>query len=568
MRLKLLSFFFLLGFLALIFKLFFWQVVKSKELGSQAKSQYTANEFLTASRGNVLAKDASWLAARGEAYLVFAEIPKLKEEQRKIADSLAPFFVEDASDRQTLLLEVERLISLMTRKSAVWVPLKNKVSKETKDKIANLEIDGIGFERKEDRVYPEGSEAAHLLGFVGKDEEGGDQGYFGLEGYYNLSLAGKPGFNASQKDAKGNPILIGDRREIAAIGGVDLLTHIDKTVEKILEEKLREGIEKYQASAGTGIIMNPKDGSILAASSYPSYDPKKYWEFGDQYFKDPAISDAFEPGSVFKIVVMASGLDAGVVKPDTLCDICQGPLKVDKYTIETWNKKYNPDSTMTDVIVHSDNVGMAYVSQKLGADKLYDYLDKFGFGRPTGIDLQGEASPKLRPRGTWNIVDLATAGFGQGVAVTPIQMIRAAAVIANGGKLVTPNVVNKLVGVGWEEDIKPPVGDRVIGTKAATEITNMMVEAAKSGEAKWTSIGGFKVAGKTGTAQIPISGHYDAEKTIASFVGFAPADDAKFVMLVMLHEPKSSPWASETAAPLWYSIARDLFPYFGIQPEE
>ncbi|KKR38253.1 hypothetical protein A2361_01835 [Candidatus Woesebacteria bacterium RIFOXYB1_FULL_40_26] len=567
MRLKVLSLVFLAGFLALIFRLFFWQVVKSKELGHQAKSQYTANEFLVAPRGSIMAKDASWLAARGEAYLVFAEVPKLKEEPRKIADSLAPFFVDEEADRSTLLAEVERLISLMSRKSVVWVPLKNKVTAEVKDKIAALEIDGIGFERKEDRFYPEGSQAAHLLGFVGKNEEGNDQGYFGLEGYYNLSLAGKPGFNSSQKDPKGNPILIGDRREIAAIGGVDLLTHIDKTVERILEDKLREGIEKFQASAGTGIIMNPKDGSIFAMSSFPSYDPREYWQFGDDYFKDPVISDAYEPGSIFKIIVMASGLDAGVVKPDTVCDICDGPLKVDKYFIETWNKKYNPDSTMTDVIIHSDNVGMAYVSQKLGADALYDYLDKFGFGKPTGVDLQGEASPKLRQKGTWNIVDLATAGFGQGVAVTPIQMIRAAAVIANGGKLVTPHVVDKLLGVGWEKEIKPQAGERVIGKKAAAEITDMMVEAAKSGEAKWTNISGFKIAGKTGTAQIPISGHYDSEKTIASFVGFAPADDAKFVMLISLREPKSSPWASETAAPLWYSIARDLFPYFGVQPE-
>lgn len=541
-------------------------------MGIQAKNQYTANELLSAPRGNILAKDASWLAARGEAYLVFAEIPKLKSQPWEIADELAPLFLDmekaDENYRQKLLEESLRIRNLLEKNGVVWVALKNKISREAKEKIEALEINGIGFERKEDRVYPEGSEAAHLLGFVGKDEEGGDQGYFGLEGYYNLSLAGKPGFNTSQKDAKGNPILIGDSREIAAIGGVDLLTHIDKTVEKILEKKLHEGIEKYQASAGTGIVMDPKDGSILAMSSYPSYDPKKYSQFGDEYFKDPAISDAFEPGSIFKIIVMASALDSGAVKPDTICDICQGPLKVDKYTIETWNQKYNPDSTMTDVIVYSDNVGMAYVSQKLGADKLYDYLDKFGFGRPTEIDLQGEASPKLRQKGTWNIVDLATAGFGQGIAVTPIQMIRAAAVIANGGKLVTPHIVDKLVGTGWEEDIKPKVGDKVISSKAVAEITNMMVEAAENGEAKWTYIGGFKVAGKTGTAQIPISGHYDAEKTIASFIGFAPADDAKFVMLISLREPKSSPWASETAAPLWYSIARDLFPYFGIQPEE
>ena len=300
--------------------------------------------------------------------------------------------------------------------------------------------------------------------------------------------------------------------------------------------------------------------------SFPSYDPLKYYDYGDEYFKNPAVSDTFEPGSIFKVLVMASALDAGVLKPDTKCDICSGPLKIDKYSIETWNNKYYPDSTMIDVIVHSDNIGMVYVGQKLGEDMMYDYLDKFGIGSPTGIDLQGEVAVPLRKKDTWNIVDLSTASFGQGVTVTPIEMIKAVSVLANKGYSPTPQVVDKLSGDNWEEDIKPKK-EKVISEEAVNEITAMMVEAAKSGESKWINIKGFKVAGKTGTAQIPIAGHYDAEKTIASFIGFAPAGDAKFIMLVTLKEPSSSPWASETAAPLWYSIAKDLFLYFGIQPE-
>ena len=184
-----------------------------------------------------------------------------------------------------------------------------------------------------------------------------------------------------------------------------------------------------------------------------------------------------------------------------------------------------------------------------------------------GIDLQGEASPALREKGTWNIVDLATTTFGQGIAVTPIQMIRAAGAIANHGVLMAPKIVEKIEGEGWEETNKGNVGQRVISAEAASEITAMMAEAASHGESKWTNLRGFKVAGKTGTAQIPIAGHYDAEKTNASFVGFAPYDNPKFIMLVILSEPQSSQWASETAAPLWYAIAKDLFPYLGIQPE-
>jgi cell division protein FtsI/penicillin-binding protein 2 len=334
-----------------------------------------------------------------------------------------------------------------------------------------------------------------------------------------------------------------------------------------LEEKLRNSMDIYGAKAATAIIMRPSDGAILAMSSYPSFDPAEYYKYSDKEYKNPSISSSYEPGSIFKVLIMAAALDAEVIEPDTKCDICAGPLRVDKYWIETWNQEYNADSTMVDVIVHSDNVGMVFVGNKLGANRLYEYLSKFGIGELTGVDLQGEATPKLRDKESWSVVDVATASFGQGVAVTPMQMIRAVSSLANGGVITSPYVVEKIGGDGWEEKVNKQLSKRVISEKSANEITAMMVEAAKNGEAKWTHARGFKVAGKTGTAQIPIAGHYDKEKTIASFVGFAPYDDPEFVMLVTLREPETSPWASETAAPLWYEIAEDLFIYFGIQPE-
>lgn len=565
-RLRLVSAIFVLAFLALIARLFFWQILKGKKLSSEARAQYNVGRNIEAPRGNILASDGTWLAARSDSWLVYASLPDIKEDERAIADKLAPFFVEEDSERNELLEEVDRLVGLMSRKEVVWSPLKHDVSNEVKENIEVLGMEGIGFEREEDRFYPEASTAAHLLGFVGKNDEGENIGYFGLEGYYNLTLSGKPGFVAEELDPRGIPIPIGETQEVSAIGGVDLLTHIDKTIQLALDEKLLEGIETYGAKGGTAIVMDPKTGAVLGMSSYPSYEPGNYEEYGDSYFKNPAVSDTFEPGSIFKVLVMSSALDDGAVEPDTKCDICDGPLKVDKYYIRTWNNEYNPDSTMTDVIVHSDNVGMAFVGQKLGADKLYDYLSNFGIGKATGVDLQGEAAANLREKGTWNIVDLSTASFGQGVAATPMQIIRAVSAIANDGVIVRPQVVDELIWSGWEEDIRPEEEGRVISKEAADEMTAMMAEAAKSGEAKWTHLSGFNVAGKTGTAQIPIEGHYDEDKTIASFVGFAPYDDPEFVMLVTLREPETSPWASETAAPLWYSIAKDLFIHFGIQP--
>ena len=263
---------------------------------------------------------------------------------------------------------------------------------------------------------------------------------------------------------------------------------------------------------------------------------------------------------------MAAALDAGVVKPDTECDICSAPVTVNNYTIETWNSQYHPNSTMTSVIVNSDNVGMVFTGQKLGHDKFYDYLDKFGIGHPTGVDLQGEVNISLRKKGTWSDIDIATTTFGQGIAVTPIQILRAIGVIANGGKMIKPEVVRQIKSGTWSSDIKPQVGQQVISKTAASEITDMMVHAVTDGEAKWAAPKGFSIAGKTGTAQIPVAGHYDPTKTIASFVGFAPAKNPKFVMLVTLTTPQSSEWGAETAAPLWFHIAEDLFPYFGIQP--
>ena len=565
-RIKLLSIFFLLAFMGVIARLFYWQIIKSEDLSAQASEQYQASNVIQAPRGNIFASDGTWLAARTTSYLVYAALPEIKGNKQQIADKLAPFFVEDSEDKTQLLNEVGRIYSLLNKNDVVWVPLKKQIKPDIKKQIESMEIAGIGFEKEEARAYPEASVAAQLLGFVGKNDIGENVGYFGLEGNYNLPLSGKPGFSEHEKDAAGTPLVFGENQEVSAISGTDLITHIDKTIQIAVDQKLKDGIEKYGATAGTAIVMRPSDGAILAMSSYPSYDPSSYSKFTYDLFKNPAISDAFEPGSVFKTVVMASALDAGVIDSDTKCE-CSGPVKIDKYSIETWDHQYHPDSTMSDVIKHSDNVGMVFVGERLGLDKLYDYIKAFGFGTPTGIDLQGEASPALRDKGKWGLIDLATATFGQGIAVTPIQMVTAISTIANHGNLVEPQVVDKLSSDGWEEDLPQAQPKRVISKEAADKITAMMIDAAKNGEAKWTSLRGFSVAGKTGTAQIPISGHYDAEKTIASFVGFAPADDPQFVMLVTLKEPKTSTWASETAAPLWYSIAKDIFMHLGIQPE-
>lgn len=580
LRVRLLSYLFIVAILGLIARLFFWQVVEGEELAAIGRAQQQSAKRILAQRGDILATDLTWLAAATEAWKLVATRPEFEADPFEVAGKLAEIFVgemefeseeggktADELREEYIENEKERIKALLLREELAWVPLKSRLSRKVKEKIEALNIPGLSFEPEEDRSYPEASSAAHLLGFVGKDEDGGDKGYFGLEGYYDLSLSGKPGYKSGEANALGIPIIFGASREASAISGVDLITHINKPIQLLIERYLEQGLEKYGAISGAVIVSRPRDGAILAMASLPSYYPDRYPEYSDELFRNPVISDGFEPGSILKPIVMAAGLDAGVIEPETVCDICGGPYKVDKYFIRTWNNQYNPGSNMRDVIIHSDNVGMAFVGNKLGADRLYDYLSAFGFGKLTGIDLQGEVTPRIREKGSWNMVDLATTSFGQGVAVTPIQMVKALNTIANGGVETTPQVVDKIRLSGETEDLEPVVGKRVISEEAANEIKEMMVAAVKDGEAKWAVPDGFRVAGKTGTAQIPVSGHYDNEKTIASFVGFAPPEDPEFLMLVTLREPTSSPWASETAAPLWFDIARELFVYFGIQPE-
>ncbi|MEK7521798.1 MAG: penicillin-binding protein 2 [Patescibacteria group bacterium] len=563
-------------------RLFSWQIVHGEELEHLGKSQQKISKNVLSLRGAILASDGTPLVSSSPGWTIWAD-PRKITDPKSLSEKLAPYLVEkpleivkdldeaspDEKPTPEELLEIEegKLFNILTRRGA-WVSLKQKIDNKTKEVIEKLNLEGLGFDPNQRRIYQEASMSAHLLGFVGQESSGLDQGYFGLEGKYDVALSGVGGEKYFEKDALGNPILAGDGRIVAALDGVDLKTHIDRTIQYFVEKRLAEGVKKYGAKAGSIVIMRPYDGAILAMSSYPTYISTHFSYFKEEDFINPVISQTFEPGSVFKPIVMASALDAEAVKTDDLCDKCTGSLKIGPYTIRTWDEQYHPDSTPGEIIKNSDNTGMVWAAERLGQDKLYDYLSKFGLGAVTGIDLQGETASKLRQKGKWGFIDLATTSFGQGIAITPIQLVRAIAAIANDGKLPTPQVVDKIIGSGFEQDIKPEAHIEVISKKAADQITEMMINATKTGEAKWAAPKGHVIAGKTGTAQIPIQGHYDPEKTIASFIGFAPATNPEFIMLVTLREPQSSPWASETAAPLWFDIAKDLFVYLGIPPTQ
>jgi cell division protein FtsI/penicillin-binding protein 2 len=566
-----------IAFIALLFlivaRLFYWQILAGKELQAIAQTQHQSVVQIPASRGKILATDGYALVNNQPAYVTFAYTPDLDQPAQTIASILGPLLAPKSEDigatssaqlDQQLVVDTTATIAAkLTNPKTSWIPLARNTNDATKKNIESQQIKGIGFEASEIRYYPEASMAAHLLGFVGSDGSGNPKGYFGLEGKYNFELTGRAGIIRQEKDALGKPIVTGEYADISSRDGRTLKTYIDRGLQFLVEKELKNGLERYQAKAGEVIIIDPKTGGVLAMAALPSFDPSRHKLYDTQSYKNPSITDSYEPGSTFKTVVMAAAVNEGVVTPDTTCDTtCDQPVSIGKYTIRTWNDKYYPGETMTQVLERSDNTGMIFVANRLGKDRLIDYIKKFGFGEPTNVDLEGETAVPLRQK--WGDIDAATASFGQGLVVNSMQMIMAVAAIANNGNLMEPHVVSNVIDNNQTVSIAPKVVRQVISPQTAQTMIQMMRESAKHGDAKWAVPQELDIAGKTGTAQMAIAGHYDAEKTMASFVGFAPASNPKFAMIVKMQEPQTSQWASETAAPLWFKIAKQIFQYYNI----
>ncbi len=554
-RFTLLVFLFL--FSLIVSRLFYWQVVRAQELSAMGQAQYDMQVMMTAQRGEIRTSDGFAIAANKLAYLVYANPKEVKDKEK------------EAQELEKLLDIKSATISALLSKDKFWVPLKTYIPNDLKEKIESKKLPGIGFQEQSLRMYPEASTAAKIIGFVGKNDQGADKGYFGLEGYYDLQLRGKDGVAIITKDARGKPILANMSDKNVKVDGRNLQLHVDRSIQFMLDEELKKGISQYGAAGGMAAIIDPKTGGVLAMSAFPTYDPREYQKFSDKEYSNQVISYAYEPGSTFKPLIMASALDAGLVKPDTACTICSGPVRIGEYEIKTWNEKYNANATMTDVIVHSDNTGMVFTGRLLGLDRMIRYMESFGVGSPTGIDLQGEVYPSLRARDSWYEIDQATATFGQGLMVTPIQLLTAFTAIANEGKRMEPHIVDSIeTPDGNVITIPPKILSKPISPQSAKVITEMMVKAVDLGEAKFAKPQGYRIAGKTGTAQIPVAGHYDPKNTIASFIGFAPADDPKFVMLVVVDRPKSSIYGAETAAPIFFRVAKNILTYYNIPPTE
>jgi len=484
------------------------------------------------------------------------------------ADTAYVVDVEGASTALGALLHVPPArIERLLESDACWVQIAPLVSKEVGEEIADLEIFGITVRPVWTREYPEGALAAHALGFCTAEIAG----FYGVEGFYDEQLRPEKVEWVGPVDPANEQIPWVVTPALLPQPGVDLELTLDRTVQSLAEAELARSVWEYQAQGGTIIVMDPRTFEILALTSLPNYEPGQYTDFFDRKplpFEDPAVSQQYEPGSVFKVLTVAAALDAGLVTPETTYHD-QGWIEVGGQKIENATRRAYGEQTVSDILIKSLNVGSAWLSTQMGPGTFYRYVQAFGIGQSTEVDLTGEVSGQLwlpDDYEHWHDSNLGTNSFGQGLAVTPLQMIAAVATVANDGTRLRPHIVARRIEPGGAVSTSRPVVEaQPVAPQTARALAEMMVRVVDE-DVPQARVEGYRVAGKTGTAQIPIPGGYDPEGTITTFIGFGPAPDARFVILVKLDQPKTSPWASETAAPAFQRLATRLFAVLGIPP--
>lgn len=433
---------------------------------------------------------------------------------------------------------------------------------------AKPSLQGLVWSSMQQRTYPEKALAANILGFYNYFSRETAQGVYGVEEAYNRLLTGKP----EKVYMANDPYLVEALPNIDP--GASLVLTIDREIQFMLEETLSDAIEWSGAEGGTIIVADPETGEILGMASTPFFDPNAYWEY-EKTFPGPtpynrAVGTAYEPGSVFKVITMAAALDSGVAELDTTYTDSTGVYWVDDtWPIYNWDGGAWGEQDMTGCMQHSLNVCLAYIAcDLLEEDLFYEYVQAFGIGKSTGIDLAGEANYPLRlPKDNeWVVLDLATNAFGQGIAVTPIQMVTAVSAIANDGKMMAPHVVKSVVDQGQQYDISPQLVNTPISTETAETLTQMLTIALEE-EASVALVDGYSLAGKTGTGEIPTELGYTSSQTNTSFVGWGPSDDPKFVVYVWLEKPSISNWGSEVAAPVFQDVVEKLVVLMKIPPD-
>jgi cell division protein FtsI (penicillin-binding protein 3) len=536
----------------LLFRLVSIQVAQNPEVTAYLEnlrdSGYRRNLQLAAARGGIYDRHGESLAVNTLEYRVGIS-PSLVADPQRAAVELAGILGSDERELYNTLLSDQ-----------TWVQLAARVSAEVGQRIAALDLgSAVTMEPVPRRSYPQGTLAAQIIGFVGADL----RGYYGVEGYYQQALAGLE----REREISNIPFeLLG--ADLEADRGRDVVLTIDRDVQYVAEDELLRAIQETGSTKGTILIMNPRNGEILAMASYPTFDPNAYFNADASVMRNPVISEQFEPGSVMKVITVAAALDTGAITPDfTYND--QGILNVGGIDIRNWDRQAAGTASVTRLLVESLNVGAATVGLRMGPTSYYTMMDAFNFGRLTGIDLEGEATGTMHTPGDeeWSEAMFATSTFGQGIAVTPLQMLTAVSAIANDGLMMQPHVVKEIIDGDRVIASQPSALSRPISSTTADMITEMMVAVVRDGLDGAASIPGYNIAGKTGTAQIPTPGGYDQAASIASFIGFFPADDPQLAILIKLDRPTEY-WGSVVAAPVFRRIAERLVILLEIPPDD
>ncbi len=560
-RSSLLTAFLVLFLSIIVVRLFSLQIVHGGQARLAADAQHSIYKKLLPSRGEIKLADKFNLttmpvAANLKSYSVYA-VPQDIINPPATAAALA----------SVLELDSKEVLEKITQPGKKYVPLKKQLSDELQQKIKDLKLSGVYFDSEDARYYPEKSFLSQTLGFVGYK---GDKkvGLYGLEKYFETDLAGSSGELLTEKDTTGAWIFGSKRQENPAQDGVDLILTIDKNIQFKAESVLKDAVDKNGADSGTVVVLDPKTGAVLAMANYPSFDPNLYNKVENpKDFTNDAVTSNYEPGSIFKPITMAAAINEGKITPDTTYTDT-GSVVIDNYTIKNSDEKAHGVQTMTQVLEQSLNTGVIFAKEQIGNAKFYEYLKKFGFGQPTGIQLP-ELKGNLDNLKANIAVNYHTATFGQGISVTPLQIVEAFTALANGGKMMKPYIVqSKIYPDGRTENIEPKVVSEVITPKTAGMVAAMMVNVVENGHGKKAAVPGFYIAGKTGTAQVPKKNGrgYEENNNIGSFIGFGPVEDPKFLMLVRVNHPRDVKFAEVTAAPAWGELAQFILNYFHVPP--
>lgn len=554
-RLAIAGLFFLLMFLAVAVRAFQLQILQGEKLKRLGERQYLKEWIVLPKRGTILDRAGEPLALSLEAQSVYAR-PRRIQEPETVARSLA----------QALGLNpVEVQQKLNSEKAFVW--LKRQITPKEAEKIKALNLAGVGMSLEPNRYYPQGQLAGQVVGFVGRDS----QGLEGIELHYDTYIRGESGTSVIERDALGRRVLAQGVEEIQVPPGADIHLTLDTSIQYLAEKQLEATATKYHAKAGIAVVVEPFSGEVLALANYPFFNPNNSSRQSSQQWRNRAVTDSFEPGSTFKTILAAAALEEDVVGKEDLFYCEFGKYSFAGKTIhDTHEYGWLP---FYKIIQYSSNIGVTKVAEKLKKERYFKYIDRFGFGRLTGIDIPGEASGMVRSPDSWSAIDLATHAFGQGIAVTPIQLVMAYGAIANGGFLMRPFVVRRVVAPDGEVLVanQPHVLRRVVSEKSARLLTSILKGVVSDGgTGLMAGVEGFEVAGKTGTAQKADLAHggYSSRKRVASFIGFVPADDPRLVMLVIVDEPEGNVYGGVVAAPAFRNIARGALRRLAIVPDK